>query len=159
MNWILRKLGALAGAAVAGTSGAAASQTMAYIQAYLQRLGGHLDEARRTLEGLRSGAIGEAIKDGPARQQLIESFAHRVAELEAAHDAIQQAGPFTRPWQLATHLDNAIARAALDGFTPAVPVDTSSIVFTAAGLLLGWVVWDMAGWPVRRAAARRRRHA
>lgn len=148
-------MGGVAGAGVAGTAGAAASQTQAYVQAYLQRLGGHLDEARRTLDGLQSGAIGNGITDQAARNQLIDSFAHRVGELEAARAAIQQAGPFTRPFQLAAHLDDAIARAALDNFTPAIPVDAPSLIFAAAGVIVGFVIWDMAGWPVRRAAAKR----
>jgi hypothetical protein len=161
MRWLFRKFGALMGAAVAGTAGAGASQTMAYTQAYLQRLGGHIDETRHTLAGIRSGSIGEAIRDDAARQQLVDSFSHRLAELEAARDAIGQAGAFARPWQLATHLDPAIAGAALEHFTPSVPLDTPSIVFTIAGIVVGWTLWDIAGWPVRRAVARRqaRQHA
>lgn len=156
MQWVFRKLTALTGAVVAAASGAGASQFTAFVHAYLQRLGGHIDEARRTLDGLQSGAIGRAVTDGPARRQLIESFTHRLNELETARDAIAQAGPFARPAVFAIHADPDIAGAVMRNFTPAVPLDTPSIVFAVAGLALGWVLFDMACWPVRRAAARRR---
>ena len=156
MHWALRKLAALAGTAVAAASGAGASQLVAFIQVYLQRLGGHIDELRRTLEGLRSGALGAGIGDGAARDQLVASFAHRLEALEAGRDAIAQAGPFARPVAFARHVDAEIARAALDAFTPAVPVDTASVVFALAGVALGWALFDAACWPLRRIAARRR---
>lgn len=157
MQWAFRKLAALAGTIVAATAGAGASQIMAFIQVYLQRLGGHIDELRRTLDGLQSGAIGKGISDGAARQQLVDSFAHRLGELETARDAIAHAGAFAKPAIFAMHVDPEIAAATMDAFTPAVPLDTPSIVFALAGMALGWVIFDSLGYPVRRVARRRAR--
>ena len=142
---------------VAAVSGAAASQTLAFIYAYEQRLGGHLDEAQRTLDGLRAGTIAAATPNPAMRQELVAEFAHRVAELRAGYDAIAQASVFAKPAVFAAHADYAIASATLDAFTPTVPVDLPSLIFALAGLAVGWAVWQTGEGVVGRLSARRRR--
>lgn len=156
MRWLFGKLVALAGTVLAALAGAAASQSLAFIHAYLQRLGGHLDEARRTLAGLRSGELTGTALDPVARDQLIASFQHRVAELDASRAAIDDAGVFAKPFVFLAHYDRTIAAAAMDRFTPAVPLDLPSLVFAFAALLLVWLVWESGRGAIGRRRERRR---
>jgi hypothetical protein len=156
MRWLLARFASLLGHILAALSGAAASQTLAFIYAYQQRLGGHLDEAQRTLDGLRDGTMASAAADPAARQQLMEEFARRVADLRTAYDAIANAGVFAKPAAFAAHADYAVASATLNAFTPAVPVDLPSLVFALAGLAVGWAVWQAGEAAVGRLARRRR---
>src|SRR3546814_7504096 len=109
MRWLLAKIGLLAGTTCAAAAGAAASQTIAFVHAYLQRLGGHIDEATRTLAALRSGEMGASIRDPAARDRLIDAFAVRLGELETARDAILDAGVFLQPIAFLTTMDREIA--------------------------------------------------
>ena len=55
MGWIRKKLDSLAGTVIAVVAGLTSLQLPAFIHAYMQRLGGHLDEARLGLAGLKVG--------------------------------------------------------------------------------------------------------
>lgn len=155
MRWLVAKIVGFAGNVVAAVAGAAASQTLAFVHAYLQRLGGHLDEARRALEGIASGEIPGGAIDAGARAQLVASFEPRVIELQAARDAIAQASAFAKPYALLVHYDPRIASATLDSFTPAVPVDMASLIFALAAVALVWGLWEIG----RAVVGRRRRSA
>ena len=50
MRWAWVKILTLFGAGVAAVFAAGGAQGPAFVQAYLQRLGGHIDEARRTVD-------------------------------------------------------------------------------------------------------------
>jgi hypothetical protein len=102
-----------------GTGGAAiVSQWPEYAQQYLQRLGGHLDEARRLADS-------------------VPAVRPRIAELEAAQAALLNAGPLTRPWAFVRHADWDIARNALDVFRPAMPLTLEGAVSALIGILIG----------------------
>lgn len=154
MRWMFAKLVSLIGTIAAALLGAAASQTLAFINAYQQRLGGHVDEARRTLQGIQHGTLAGPPTDPAARDQLAQVFTHRLAELQEAHQAILQAGVFRKPMAFIGHMDREIASATLDAFTPAVPLDLPSLVFALAGIAIGWALWETgrgaAGSLVRR---------
>ena len=55
MRWLLSLFDRLIGTTIGAIAGVSASQTQAFIHAYLQRLGGHLDEARASYLKLRAG--------------------------------------------------------------------------------------------------------
>ena len=156
MRWIFGKLVAFSGTVLAAVAGAGASQTLAFMHAYLQRLGGHLDEARRTLRGLRTGEIPGGAIEPAARDQLAASFENRIAELDAARDAIERSGPFGKPFAFLVHYDGEIAAATLKSFTPAVPLDLPSLVLALAAVALVWVLWESGGGVLARRRARRR---
>lgn len=148
MRWTLDKLSSLLGTILAAVMGASASQMVAYVNAYLQRLGGHIDEARQSLQSLRAGEMSAMVADAATRDQLVAGFQRRLAELESARGAIEAAGPFARPLALMSHLDRAIAGATFEKFTPAVPLDAPSLVYAVAGMVLGWLVWELVKLPV-----------
>ena len=155
VNWLLGRLDRLIGTVIGAFSGLGASQTQAYIQAYLQRLGGHIDEARSTYQKLQTGEFLPGI-EGPAQERMAAAFGRRLDDLTEAYSAIASADIFERPWQFAMHMDRAIAEATLTNFTPALPLDTASLVFALAGVVLGWLLYEMVKLPLRMVTGQRR---
>lgn len=157
MRWAWAKIVALVGAGLAAVGAASAAQGPAFVQAYLQRLGGHIDEARRTLDELGGGTAARIVGPGETRDRLVDAFAERLADLEAARTAIETASPLWQPVALALRADRDIMAATADGFTPGLPLDAAGLIYALAGLALGWAVWELCQWPVRARLRRRAR--
>jgi hypothetical protein len=146
MNWLLGTFDRLIGTVIAAVTGLAASQTQAFIQAYLQRLGGHLDEARTSYEKLQSGQFLPGA-DALSQQRMAEAFGHRVDELSQAYSAIADADVFERPFRFIAHMDRAIAEATLTNFNPSLPLDSASLVYSLIGIMLGWLIYELIKLP------------
>jgi len=142
MGWLVRKLDMLGGAAIAGGAGAATSQLQAFMLQYLQRLGGHVDEARRAFETIdRSERYSHM--DVPTREAIARDALARADELRAAHDAILAGDLFTRPAAFVRHLDLDIAGRTWESFTPALPFDAAGLTYAGTGLILGLVCYEI----------------
>lgn len=158
MRWAWAKILTLLGAGVAAVFAAGSAQGPAFVQAYLQRLGGHIDEARRTVFELRDGAMSRAVSDDGSRERLLEAFSTRLADLEASREAILTAHALWRPVVMVRQADRDIAAATAEAFTPAMPLDPASLIYAAIGLVIGWMVWELVQWPVKaRLRVRRQR--
>ena len=153
MGWLGHKIDTLVAVVVGSVGGIGFSQLPAFIHEYLQRLGGHVDEAQRHLGTIREGGGGNL--DESARQMAISVAEARVAELRTAYDAIDGASIYAKPFAFASNLDFDIARRAFEKFGPTIPLDAESLVFFAAGLIAGIMVWEMVKLPF--SAVRRRR--
>jgi hypothetical protein len=146
------------------------SQLPEFIQQYLQRLGGHLDEARRQLEQFQAIAA----KAGLTFHQLVANSlasteptvarlggvmrdtADRVDALAAADAAIRHASIFTRPLVFLRHIDLSVAHATWTIFRPAVPTTVEGMVYAACGVLLALAFYHGGvKYPVRRLWRRR----
>jgi hypothetical protein len=149
MGWIRKKLDSLAGTVTAVITGLASLQLPAFINAYLQRLGGHLDEARLGLVATKAGKSGQIAEEVVLRERLEATAQARVDFLEAAQSAIAQAGSFEKPVIFFTHLDNDIALATAQSFTPALSFDLPSLIFAILGIVVGWLLWSMVKAPAR----------
>jgi hypothetical protein len=146
------------------------SQLPEFIQQYLQRLGGHLDEARHQLEQFREVAaksnltldqlivrtLGSAEPTVGRLGGVMRETVARVDALAAADAAIRQASILTRPFVFLRHLDFSIAQATWSIFKPAVPTTLEGLVYAALGVLLALAFYH-AGVkaPVRHALRRR----
>jgi len=146
------------------------SQLPEFIQQYLQRLGGHLDEARRQLEQFREVAaksnftldefiartLGSTEPTVARLGGVMRETMARVDALAVADAAIRQASIVTRPFVFLRHLDFSIARATWSIFRPAVPTTLEGLVYAAAGVLLALAFYHGGvRAPVRRALRRR----
>lgn len=121
-----------------------------FIQQYLQRLGGHLDEARRQLAIFENTAaqanltLPNFIERTAANADtavarlagVMQSSVERVAELTAAESALRSASIWERPFVFFANLDRSIANATLEVYKPAVPTTTEGLVYAAAGMLV-----------------------
>lgn len=155
MRWLFSVFDRLVGTVIGAIAGVSASQTQAFIHAYLQRLGGHLDEARASYLKLQAGEFLPGA-DAVSQQRMAEAFSRRVEGLSQAYNAIANADAFARPLRFATHVDRSIAEATLTNFTPAVPLDSASLIYALAGMVLGLLLYEIIKLPLR--PLRRPRH-
>ncbi|MDA0241390.1 MAG: DUF2937 family protein [Proteobacteria bacterium] len=146
MNWFVRKLDSLGGAIFAGVFFAAASQFAEFVQQYTQRLGGHLDEARRYASGVADTDRHQAMNP-TTRESLVNEASNRVSEIEQAHQAISDADIFSLPWEFFRHFDYGVASRTWEQFSPAVPVDLEGGVYAGIGILLGLFVYELVKLP------------
>jgi hypothetical protein len=142
------------------------SQMPEFMQQYLQRLEGHLDEAklvvsRFTEAAAQSGMSLEQLAAGAARNPdpsmgrlggVVREAVARVSDLAAADDALRHASLWTRPFVFFAHLDRGIARATLEIYRPAVPTTAEGFLYAAVGMVLVLAFYHVA---VRGPIARR----
>lgn len=126
------------------------SQGPEFMQQYLQRLGGHLDEARRQLAVFQQTAVQAGLSldqfilqtganPDPAVARLgdvMSGAVERVSALQSAHDALLHSALWERPFVFLRHLDIAIARATGAVYQPAVPTTAEGLVYALAGMLV-----------------------
>ena len=155
MRWTLRKFDALLGTVVAALAGLGFAQFPAFIQQYLQRLGGHVDEAQLNLSQITGNASVRAL-DAPVRQVLAVSLEARVSDLEAGEQAIGGAAASVRPFIFVRELDIDIAVATLRAFEPALPLSMAGLIYGLAGIVVGWLFYEALKTPVGLVARRRR---
>jgi hypothetical protein len=147
MHWIFRKIDSLAGAVIAAVGALACAQLPVFVQQYLQRLGGHVDEARQQLELLNGDAPLPGL-DAAGRQALQTVLQGRLAELTHQLTALEGAAPVLRPLEFLGGFDSAIAAATFDRFVPALPLDTAGLVYAVSGLFVAWLVYEGFKLPV-----------
>lgn len=159
MTWVFRKIDSLLGTVLSAVTGLATWQLLVFIAAYQQRLGGHRDEAKRSFADLLGGETARAMNDPALRDKLMTLAQQRIDALQGAHQAIDRASVFTKPWVFLTRMDHDIALATAREFQPALPLDAPSLIFGGIGLVVGWLIWELIKAPTallrkRRAGAR-----
>jgi Protein of unknown function (DUF2937) len=126
------------------------SQGPEFMQQYLQRIGGHLDEARRQLGVFQQTAAQAGLSldqfisqtganADPAVAKLggvMTGAADRVASLQSAHDALLHSALWERPFLFVRHLDVQIARATGAVYQPAVPTTAEGLAYALTGMLI-----------------------
>lgn len=145
------------------------SQIPSIADAYGQRLGGALDEARRTqVEFERAAARAELsfaeyrdrLRDSEdeafrATAQVVETVVARVERLARLLDAWVAAGPWKRPVIVALDHDRAILRNAYEQWRPSLTLDPR---WGAIGLAFGWMVHAVVSVLIDLMGRRRREH-
>ena len=110
----------------ARVGGVAGSQGEAFAVQYIQRLGGHLDEARDHLadvqSGLRYRVMGDVVRD-----ELEAKATNRFKKLKHDYDAIAHGNVITRPFAFARAYDPAALDVARRGFKPALPATAPAL--------------------------------
>jgi hypothetical protein len=144
------------------------SQLPEFMQQYLQRLEGHLDEARHVLDRFKDAAArsgmsldqlisGTAQNPDPSMGRLgavVREAVSRVNDLSAADDALRHASIWAKPFVFLAHMDRGIARATLAIYKPAVPTTAEGLVYAGFGIVFILSLYHLA---VRGPIARRLR--
>lgn len=107
------------------STGLLTAQFPQYLAQYLQRLGGHIDEAHQAAE-----------------EFLLPALAERAATLAAGMDAINKASPFLR---LPVFIANGrwdIARNAYEYYTPGMTFAVEELCYLAGGALFGLFIYS-----------------
>lgn len=127
---------------------AAFSQIPEFMQQYIQRLGGHADEAQHHVGLIKKAAklsghslstyIETFITDTDPtivqQGQLIQRTIERARELAEALQAISNASVFTKPFVFLAKIKYPIAKATLENFQPAVPITIENLIYALIGL-------------------------
>ena len=144
--------------------GAGASQLPEYAQQYRQRLGGAVDELKvivanfdadsRKAAMTREAALAH-LRDSP--DNLVRDRGFQMQETMARADRLlkQQAdlahaGPFARIGIMLRDFDPAVARGALAGFEPGLPITSEGLGAGFLGLIGGGALFHALGTPFRR---------
>lgn len=146
-DWLLQKLDMLIGAGFAAAAGMAASQIQAFIDKYLQRLGGHLDEAKLNFDRIETGVRYQTMSD-TVRRELETDARLRVEELQSGYDVITNSGLLSRPFAFLRHADDAIVSGALTDFVPAIPLDSNALVYIGIGIVVAIALYEIVKLPV-----------
>ena len=126
------------------------SQGPEFMQQYLQRLGGHLQEAQRQLSLFREAATrsGRTLEQFIAQTHtnpdagvvqlgaVMNDAVERTASLQAAHDALASSSLWMRPVVFLEHLDTGIAQATWSAYKPAVPTTLEGLMYAAVGMMV-----------------------
>jgi len=126
------------------------SQGPEFMQQYLQRLGGHLEEARRQfvqfLEIARQS--GKSVQELAAQYaanadpavvsmgKLVNETEARMNALAAANTALRNASAWERPFVFLRHIDREIASGTANDFKPAVPTTLEGMLYALAGVIV-----------------------
>jgi hypothetical protein len=140
------------------------SQGPEFMQQYLQRLGGHLDEARRQLAVFQQTAAQAGLSLDQFISQtgtnsdasvarlggVMTDTVERVSALQSAHNALLHAALWERPFVFVRHLDATIARATGSVYQPAVPTTVEGLLYALAGMLVFLALYHFG---IKRAVA------
>ncbi|MEI6861828.1 MAG: DUF2937 family protein [Verrucomicrobiota bacterium] len=144
---------------------AACAQLPEFMQHYLQRLGGHLDEARRqlaifsrtaqeaglTLQQYVERLSGNADHVAARTGSIVHDLAGRVDELAAAEAALRGASAWSRPILFLRYFDREIADGTWTVFRPALPMTLEGLLYAlgGVGLMLAFYHGGIK-WPLQR---------
>lgn len=126
-----------------------------YLTLYLQRLGGHVDEAARNLDKYKEIAEDAGKTLHQYSQHLLNSkdetifrTGQKIAEdierynqLADALKELQTAPVYKKFIVFIQNADLSIARGTLENFTPGLPLTLESAAYAAAGILVGMIVY------------------
>lgn len=142
MSWIGRRIDHLASAAFGGIGGLGFSQAPAFTQAYLQRLGGHVDEARLTLERVAAGDLLPWLAP-EGRATAMAELQVRLDQLLQLQTKLQETPALLRPLAMLRQGEWSIAERAAGDFVPAVPLDPASLTWTGIGIVLAVILYEL----------------
>ncbi len=135
----------------------ALSQFPQFYGQYMQRLGGHLSEAKRNLDLYIQAAhrlnltleeyMREHLDSGSevfeSTGEIIKDLVARVENLEQSYRALQDANIYNRWLVFFQEVDWEIAAGTWQNFMPGVPTTVEGLTYALAGLLLGWGIYSL----------------
>jgi hypothetical protein len=162
-GFLMKPFDALASRIFAVVGAVTLSQFPNFVQAYLQRLGGHLDELKRVIAQYDKAAVStgktlkeyisihmssnspEIVKTG----QIMNDQLTRVDHLGKSLDVINNAGPFSKFISFCANADFEIARATLKNYTPGLSLNAESILYGLLGMVFGMIIYFILKAPIK----------
>lgn len=159
LTYPLRLLGGLVDRFAAVIGAVAMSQFPGFVQHYVQRLGGHVTEAAKSVAGWQAiadsttgGSLPELIAQyqGSALPQVIEAGnkcagdLERLVALRVGFDTLSGASTWGKGWAFLRHCDGEVFGATAQSFVPNLPLDVESLCYAAVGLVLAVVLLSVA---------------
>ncbi|MBY0509451.1 MAG: DUF2937 family protein [Rhodospirillaceae bacterium] len=147
MDWFFRKLDTFMGGTVIAAAAIAASQAQAFLVQYVQRLGGHLDEAKAHLHNVEHGLRYQLMSD-TVRQELQTEAKTRVAALQDAYHAIADANVFVKPFALLRYGDQTMLAGTWRDFVPSLSINADSVFYIILAMILGFLAYEFVKLPI-----------
>jgi Protein of unknown function (DUF2937) len=134
------------------------SQAPEFMQQYLQRLEGHLDEARLTLGRFRDAAAqsgmtldqlvaSAGLNPDPSMRTIggvVQGASARVDHLAAADSALRGASAWSKPFVFLGHADWGIVKATWAIYRPAVPTTPEGFAYAGIGMIFALAFYYLA---------------
>lgn len=131
------------------------SQFPQFFGQYMQRLGGHLNEARRIFEQYQKAAADAGLSLEAYVQEhlnatsevfvssgrVIEDLVNRYYELEQSYLALADSNIYNRWFVFIKEVDWEIAAGTWNNFVPGVPTTIEGLFYAITGLLAGWGIY------------------
>jgi phage-related protein len=131
------------------------SQFPQFFGQYMQRLGGHLSEARRIYEQYQQAAADAGLSLEEYIQEhldatndifvssgrVIENLVNRYHELEQSFLALADSNIYNRWFVFLKEVDPEIAAGTWESFVPGVPTTIEGLFYAVTGLLIGWGIY------------------
>ena len=147
MDWVWRKLDVFIGAVVVAVSGVAASQAHVFLTRYVQKLGGRLDEAKAHLNNVQNGLRYRLMGDS-VRSELEAEARRRLVEVQDVYHAVVDTNALLKPISFLRRSDATMLSSTWHDFIPALPVSAEGMVYTGAGMILGFLAYETIKLPV-----------
>ena len=161
LSFVSARLGRLVDRVLCVVGAVLFSQAPEFMQQYLQRLGGHLDEARLTLGRFKDAAAqsgmtldqlvaGAGLNPDPSMRSIggvVQGAAARVDQLAAADAALRGASVWTRPFVFLANADWGITKATWAIYRPAVPTTPEGLVYAGLGMIFALIFFHLAVKP------------
>lgn len=125
-NYLLRKIDNIGASTSAITGTLIIGQFPQFIAQYLQRIGGHIDEAKYFLEKYN-------------HPHLI----NRISNLEKGLSEITNASPLNKIIQFIEHIDINIAHKTLENYIPGITIDSQGLIYCGIGALTGLIIYEI----------------
>ena len=137
-SYVARKADNVGAAVSALSGGLLLGQFPEFFAEYMQRLGGHIDEATRTAETYH-----------------IPQAAERAQKLHQGLEALTNAHFPWRLWEFVKHVDRRIAHRTLENYIPGMTFDSEGLGYCAIGAVAGLVAYEVGKAAVSRFYRRR----
>ncbi len=155
MSKIFRFLDGIADRICAVLGAVGLSQFPQFFGQYLQRLGGHLNEAGKIYEQYQKAAadagltLEEYVKEHLSSSsevfissgRVIENLVDRYNALEQSYLALSGSNIYNRWYVFIKEVDWEIAAGTWNNFIPGIPTTIEGLSYAIAGLLAGWGIY------------------
>lgn len=134
----------------------AGSQIPQFMQQYMQRLAGHVEELQRVIDHLNQLAahsnktlnqyiykfLSNSDPDFSRQGEFMQQMLIRWEQLSQALQSIVNSSMWARPYVLLTHLDYDIAHSTLHSFQPGLSLTIEGFYYTGIGLISGFLLYQ-----------------
>ena len=124
VNYIADKIDRLMTAVFGTAGGLVLAQFPQFLAQYMQRIGGHIDEAILA-----------------SKKYNLPDLSARVKELQAGFYAITDAAPLLKLPKFIIHSDWSVASETFKNFTPGMTFNEQGLYYLGAGVLIGILIY------------------
>ena len=156
MSWFYNKIAIIFNSTLAAVGGLFASQIDSFLSQYLQRLGGHLEEATSNLERILNSSVYQNMEESVRRTLELEAIT-RVDNLQKAYDTINGASFLTKPFKLMFVIEEKIFLGTINDYVPSFNFTPGTIFYIILTIIIIIFLLELLKKVILLLASHRRR--